>query len=1152
MRARYLSAILQQEVAYFDLKGASMAEVVNTITNDSSVIQDFLSEKVPNFISNFTAFIAGYAVAFSLLKWFAVVIIFPTAFLLIIPGLFYGRVLLKLSSKLLTEYNKAAVVVEQAVSSIRTVYAFRAERRTANSFSTNLKSSVRIGLQHGLVKSLALGSAGISFSIWAFLVWYNSLMVMYHGVKGGSAYVVGISVVSSGLYFGSCISNLKYFGDAVSAAKRINEVIVERRGDRMKCLKSREGDELPSVKGEVEFREVRFAYPASPDAEVIRGFNLKICEGKTVALVGHSGSGKSTVIALLQRLYEPTSGEILLDGVAIQTLRLKWFREQMGLVSQEPTLFGTSIKENIMFGKENATMDEVLAAAKSANANGFISHLPRGYDTQVGEGGVQLSGGQKQRIAIARAIIRSPKILLLDEATSALDYESERMVQEAFESAAAGRSAIVIAHRLSTIRNADTIAFVQRGRVVEFGSHEDLMRNQDEGHYSSLVSLQESQMFLSPANIHDNANAMTITACSPSSVVHNKRRSSSNLSNVFFEPLSFSNSMCSFAIEDDFQGAKAGNNNLPTPAFWKMLMLSAPEWPHVVMGCAGALLIGAVSPIYGFATGNIASTYFLKDHDELKERTRTYSLMLLALSLFCFLVNIMQHYNLAVMGEHLTNRIRERLLSKMLTFEVSWFDQDENSSGFLCSRLAKDANVVRSLVGDRLSLIVQTMSSMSIAIFMGLLIAWKFAVLIISLQPLLIICHYARFALLAKMSKKSLKAQAHCSKLVGEAIHNLNTVFAFSLQDRILQLFNLAQSGPHSTSINQAWTVGVGLGLSQFINICITIISLWYGSLLISHGYITSKQFFLTFPILMRTGHVIAEAGTLTSDLSKGASSVASVFAILNRNTIIEPDSQEGCCVESLNGDIQLLNVDYAYLTRPNVPVLRRFSLSIKAGQSAALVGPSGSGKSTIIALIERFYDPLRGEIQIDGKDIRLYNLRSLRQHIALVSQEPVLFAGTVKDNITYGVDGDISSEEIEAAARAANAHDFICSLPNGYQTSCGDRGKKLSGGQKQRIAIARAMLCNPTILLLDEATSAIDAQSERIVNEALERVMVGRTTVVVAHNLTTVRNCHLIAVLDKGVLVENGDHDSLMKKQPNGMYYKLVNLQNKVDNKKR
>ncbi|KAF8364539.1 hypothetical protein HHK36_033494 [Tetracentron sinense] len=540
--------------------------------------------------------------------------------------------------------------------------------------------------------------------------------------------------------------------------------------------------------------------------------------------------------------------------------------------------------------------------------------------------------------------------------------------------------------------------------------------------------------------------------------------------------------------------------------------------------------------------GSMISVYFLLDNGEIKAQTRAHALSFLGLAVFSFLVSISQHYNFAAMGEYLTKRIREMMLSKILTFEVGWFDQDDNSTGTVCSRLAKDANVVRSLVGDRIALLVQTFSAVTIASTIGLIIAWRLAVVMIAVQPIIIVCFCTRRVILKNMSQKAIKAQDESSNLAAEAVSHFGTVTAFSSQARILEMLDRAQEGPRIESIRQSWFSGIGLAISESLMCCTWALDLWYGGKLVSEGYITAKALFQTFLILVSTGSVIADAGSMTTDLAKGADAVGSVFAVLDRYTRIEPE--EGDMPEKLMGNVELCDVDFAYPARPNVNIFKGFSLSIEAGKSTALVGQSGSGKSTIIGLIERFYDPLKGTIKIDGGDIKSYHLRYLRKHIALVSQEPTLFACTIRENIAYGASENVDEVEIINAARVANAHDFITGLKDGFDTWCGDRGVQLSGGQKQRIAIVRAVLKNPAVLLLDEATSALDSQSEKVVQEALERVMVGRTSVVVAHRLSTIQNCDLIAVLDRGNVVEKGTHSSLLGKGPTGTYFSLVTLQ--------
>ncbi|XP_022884062.1 ABC transporter B family member 15-like [Olea europaea var. sylvestris] len=1129
LRTSYLKAVLRQDVGYFDLHVTSTADVIASVSSDSLVIQDVISEKVPVFLMNLWTFVGAYIMAF-LMVWRLAVVGLPFALLLVIPGLIYGKSLMGIAQKIRDEYSKTDTIVEQAISSIRTVYSFVGESRTNAEYSAALQGTVKLGLRQGLAKGLAIGSNSIVFAIWSFISYYGSTLVMYHGAKGGTVFAVGATIAIGGLALGTGLSNLRYFSEAIAAGERIMEVTT-----RVPKIDSEnnEGRVLQNVVGEVEFKHIEFAYPSRPESIIFKDFNLRIPAGKTMALVGGSGSGKSTVMALLQRFYDPLSGEVLLDGIAIDKFQLKWLRSQMGLVSQEPALFATTIKENILFGKEDASYEEIIETAKASNAHNFISQLPQGYDTQVGERGVQLSGGQKQRVAIARALIKAPRILLLDEATSALDSESERVVQEALDKAVAGRTTIIIAHRLSTIQNADIISVVQKGQVMEIGSHDELIEDEN-SIYSSLVRLQQTEKNKEFAN----ANSLAASAASVNEDIQNTV--SKRLSNVSQSSLTNPASPS--------QGSKiatiSSDQVFPVPSFRRLLAMNLPEWRQALLGCISAMLFGAIQPVYAFAMGSLIAVYFQPDHSIIKRKTAIYSLSFLGLAIFSLLINICQHYNFGAMGEYLTKRIREKMFSKILTFEIGWFDQDENATGAICSRLAKDANVVRSLVGDRMALLLQTFAAVIIACTMGLIIAWKLALVMIAAQPIIIICYYCKRVLLKSMSKKAIKAQDESSKLAAEAVSNIRTVTSFSSQSRILQMLEKAQEGPQRENIRQSWFAGIGLGASQGLMTLTWALDFWYGGKLVAEGFMGSKALFQTFMILVSTGRVIADAGTMTNDLAKGSDSVGSVFAVLDRCSLIEPDDPEGHKPNKLTGHVELQDVDFAYPARPRVMIFKGFSIIMEVGKSTALVGESGSGKSTIIGLVERFYDPLKGVVKIDGLDIKSYNLRSLRKHIALVSQEPTLFAGTIHQNIAYGTSEHMDVAEITVAAKAANAHDFIAGLKDGYDTWCGDRGLQLSGGQKQRIAIARAILKNPTILLLDEATSALDSQSEKVVQDALERVMVGRTSVVVAHRLSTIQNCDMIAILSKGKVVEQGTHSSLLAKGPNGAYYTLVSLQ--------
>nr|POE76703.1 abc transporter b family member 10 [Quercus suber] len=449
MRMEYLKSVLRQDVGFFDTQTASTSttnQVVTLISSDANSIQVALCEKIPDCLAYMSTFVFCHISAF-ILSWRLTLAAIPLSIMFVVPGLVFGKIMIGLIMKMIESYGVAGGIAEQAISSIRTVYSYVGEKETLDRFSRALQTTLEFGIKQGLVKGMLLGSMGM-------------------------------------IYIDS---------------------------------EDKKGKALSFVRGEIEFKDVYFCYPSRPDTPILEDFNLKVRAGKTVGLVGGSGSGQSTVIALLERFYDPIEGEILLDGYKIRRLQLKWLRSQLVLVNQEPVLFATTIKENILFGKEGATIDSVINAAKAANAHDFITKLPDGYETQVSllfrlrncflSAMFGSSLRSKQRIAIARALLKDPKILLLDEATSALDAQSERIVQEAIDQASKGRTTIIIAHRLSTIRTANLIVVLQAGRVIESGSHNELISiNDGEGEeYSKMVQLQQVAM----------QNEASTTPCSP-------------------------------------------------------------------------------------------------------------------------------------------------------------------------------------------------------------------------------------------------------------------------------------------------------------------------------------------------------------------------------------------------------------------------------------------------------------------------------------------------------------------------------------------------------------------------------------------------------------------------------------------------------------
>ncbi|KAL5991267.1 hypothetical protein ACLOJK_012174 [Asimina triloba] len=1131
MRMEYLKNVLRQDVSFFDTHAtARTSEIITSISADAHVIQDVISEKIPSMITSISTLFFSLIVGL-LLSWRLSLASLPFTFLFVIPGVTCGKLMMEVASKMREAYGVAGSTAEQALSSIRTVVSCVAEQQTLKKFSHELEPSMELGMKQGLLKGMAIGSIGIVYAVWSFLAWYGSILVTKMGAEGGHVFIAGVCVLLGGLAAMTALPNIRSISEAMAAASRLLEMI-----NQLPTIDSNDKTGLvpEDARGEIEFKDIDFSYPSRPDSPVLRGFNLKVASGMTIGLVGGSGSGKSTVISLLERFYDPVGGEILLDQKNIKTLQLKWLRSQMGLVSQEPILFATTIKQNILFGNEKASMELVTQAAKLANAHDFITKLPKGYDTQVGQLGVRLSGGQKQRISIARALLKNPTILLLDEATSALDAQSEKAVQYALDHASVGRTTIIIAHCLSTLRNADSIAVLQSGRVIELGPHDHLIQISD-GTYSQMVQLQQSTL--------ENEES---TAYSPEEEINSNKvveiKNSSPMVSSISSPASSFCEIGSPAMAFVRMGGPAmqvGQNHLPgnmngedskkspsssPPSKWRMWKMNSKEWRRALMGSIGAIAFGAVQPIHSYFMGSVIGVFYLRDKDLLRSHIKIYCFIFLIISFVSIVTNIIQHYNFAVMGERLTKRIREKMLQRMLTFEVGWFDRDENSSSAVCARLASEANVVRSLVGDRFSLIIQVTTSAALSFVMGLVVAWRIAIVMIAIQPLTIASFYLRRVLLTHMSAKARKAQAEGSQIASEAVVNHRTIAAFCLEDKVLGLYESAHKGPRRENIKQSWVAGLGLFIAQLITTGIIALTFWYGGRLLIQGLISPKHLFQVFFILMSTGKVIADAGSMTSDLAKGSGAVKSVFEILDRKTEIEPDDPAGIKGEKMiNGHVELRKVFFSYPTRPKQMILRGLSLKIEAGKTVALVGQSGSGKSTIISLIERFYDTLKGSIEIDGLDIKSYNLSDLRSHIALVSQEPTLFAGTIRENIAFG-NKNATETEIVKAAELANAHEFISSMKDGYETYCGERGVQLSGGQKQRIALARAILKNPTILLLDEATSALDSISESLVQEALEKMM---------------------AVIKDGRIVEEGSHSQLLAMGVGGVYYSLVKFQN-------
>ncbi|KAH9740061.1 ABC transporter B family member 19 [Citrus sinensis] len=1106
LRKKYLEAVLKQDVGFFDTD-ARTGDIVFSVSTDTLLVQDAITWRLA-LLS--IAVIPGIAFA----------------------GGLYAYTLTGLTSKSRESYANAGIIAEQAIAQVRTVYSYVGESKALNSYSDAIQNTLKLGYKAGMAKGLGLGCTyGIACMSWALVFWYAGVFIRNGVTDGGKAFTAIFSAIVGGMSLGQSFSNLGAFSKGKAAGYKLMEIIKQKPSIIQDPTNGRCLDE---VNGNIEFKNVTFSYPSRPDVIIFRDFSIYFPAGKTVAVVGGSGSGKSTVVSLIERFYDPNAGQVLLDNVDIKTLQLRWLRDQIGLVNQEPALFATTILENILYGKPEATMAEVEAAASAANAHSFITLLPNGYSTQVGERGVQLSGGQKQRIAIARAMLKNPKILLLDEATSALDAGSESIVQEALDRLMVGRTTVVVAHRLSTIRNVDTVAVIQQGQVVETGTHEELIAKA--GAYASLIRFQEmvrNRDFANPSTRRSRSTRLS----------HSLSTKSLSLRSGSLRNLSYSYSTGADGRIEMVSNAETDRKNpAPDGYFLRLLKLNAPEWPYSIMGAIGSVLSGFIGPTFAIVMACMIEVFYYRNPASMERKTKEFVFIYIGAGLYAVVAYLIQHYFFSIMGENLTTRVRRMMLAAILRNEVGWFDEEEHNSSLVAARLATDAADVKSAIADRISVILQNMTSLLTSFIVAFIVEWRVSLLILGTYPLLVLANFAQQLSLKGFAGDTAKAHAKTSMIAGEGVSNIRTVAAFNAQNKILSLFCHELRVPQSQTLRRSLTAGILFGISQFALHASEALILWYGVHLVGKGVSTFSKVIKVFVVLVVTANSVAETVSLAPEIIRGGESVGSVFSILDRSTRIDPDDPDAEPVETIRGEIELRHVDFAYPSRPDVVVFKDFNLRIRAGQSQALVGASGSGKSSVIALIERFYDPTAGKVMIDGKDIRRLNLKSLRLKIGLVQQEPALFAASIFDNIAYGKEGATEAEVVEAA-RAANVHGFVSALPNAYKTPVGERGVQLSGGQKQRIAIARAVLKNPAILLLDEATSALDAESECVLQEALERLMRGRTTVLVAHRLSTIRGVDCIGVVQDGRIVEQGSHSELVSR-PDGAYSRLLQLQ--------
>ena len=1026
IREQYLSALLRQNIAFFDNIGAG--EIATHITADSNLIRDGISEKVSIAVQCSSSIVTAFVIGF-IKDWKLTLILASSPVCICIILALSGIVLTKYRQRWLGETAEAGNIAEEVLSSIRTVVGLNAQSQLVSRYDRSLAKAERWAVMSRLISGSVLGSVyAVIYLAIGLGFWMGSRFL----VSGSTSYVDILTIILANVTGIACLGGivppLQVFAIATAAGSRLYSTI-----DRMPPGASGPPPTktLDTVNGRIELMNVKHIYPSRPDITILHNLSMVIEPGKTTAIVGPSGSGKSTIIELIERFYDPIAGQILLDGHRLDDLRLNWLRQHVSLVQQSPTLFATTIFENIRYGlvdtpNDNAPAEKIQElvhdAARTSNAHDFISKLPHGYETLVGEAGVLLSGGQKQRIAIARALVRDPKILLLDEATSALDSTSEAIVQAAIDKASQGRTTVVVAHRLSTIKAADNIVVLAEGRLVEQGTHHDLLKNK--GIYANLA---ESQA------VH-----LEVQECSETDRYFETRSSQAESGHAEKQDATNSFSGEKFLDESHVKTEPLRSLERPSRNYGLRTLLRFVMGFHkdqkllMLQGLLWSIQAGAGAPIQAvfLAKCLVALAKPSESYAELRSETNLWAGMHVVIAFVQLLAYTAQAYTLGKCTESLVRHVSRRIVRAVLDQDMAFFDMEEHGVGALASFLSTEPSSVAGMGCAVVGAITMSLTTLIGAVATSIAVGWKLGLVGAATVPVLLICGFFRYRILAQLDSHLRKSYQETASLAGEAVTAIRTVMSLSRQDRVTETFRNQLAEQDMRSIHSSLKSSTLYAFSQSASMLCTALGLWYGGTLVISGEYNLFQFILSFAAINICGEAAGSVFSSSPDLAKASNSANRLKCLFDE----KPEKSWNNTEETrplLEGDIDFQGVHFAYPTRPERRILNGLDLSIHKGKYVALVGASGCGKSTIVALIERFYFPVAGTVTIDGMDVASVGMETIRQQVALVNQEPTLFQGTIRENLLLGLDASkYSQDELEKACKGAHILEFISSLP--------------------------------------------------------------------------------------------------------------------------
>ncbi len=1118
LKESYFATILKQEQGWFDENNAY--EFATKVQAQLEQIELGVGDKFGLVLQMVTQVIAGLIVAFTT-SWKLTLIMLCVSPAILACIFFLVTALKKTMVLARKTYEIAGGIAEEMLYNIKTVSSFANFDYEIKRFSEYIDKVHQYDKEKAF--KLGISIAGILFFIFftfVVAILYGKKLIINEEInsnsgepfKSGDVLTVIFATLMAIMSFGGIAPNVKIIQESAMASS--DYFTLYERKPKIDLRNSTFIPHRDSVQGRIEFQNINFIYPSDVNKrKILNNLNLVIEAGKKVALVGESGCGKSTTVNLIERLYEPNSGKVLIDGRDIKEYDLEYLRSLIGYVQQEPVLFNRSIKENLIFGRDelvsslgdpNQIMKE---ACEDSYAKEFIEKNLEKYDYIVGIKGSKLSGGQKQRIAIARAILCKPKILILDEATSALDNKSEKEVQAALDHISQRNvTTVIIAHRLSTIKNADIIYALQDGQVVESGTHKELLEKN--GYYAGLVKSQLAQDELESKE--DNMTGIQ------------KRKSSMNLLQRLKS--SKSSRYSSQYLNHEAQLKDLEEEPIPVDHGRAMSIVSDHK-KEVMLGGLGAFVNGAMNPVSGYVLAKAVNALSSPDKKVIKDDGLLWSMMYLIVAFVQALTIFLKISNLETLGSVVTSKMRKVVIRKYLELHVGYYDFDQNAPGGLLTRLSIDTTQLNSIVLTIVGDIVSTIGTATVGLFMSFYFEWKLTLISLCFIPFIITAQViiGRARRGGRDTDKVINIEA--GSVLSECVINTKTIYSFNFQKAAVDMYLKILDEEKLTFIRDSLIQGFLMGIGVFAMYANNATVFHYSGVFIRKGTLKFENMNLAMNIVMTMTNGISQGLHGVADYGKAKKSFASVFRTIDTPSEInafEEVNKGKISAENIKGKIEFKNVTFSYPTKPEQKILKNISFTIEAGQSCGLVGYSGCGKSTIIQLLERFYDTTEGEVLIDDTNIKDYNLYELRKKIGLVSQEPVLFKRSVYDNILYGR-LNATKEEVFNSAKRAVIEKFF------KDEEMGTKEDPVSGGEKQRLAIARAFLKDPVILLLDEATSALDKESEIEVQKSIDVLQEGRTSVAVAHRLSTIEKSDIIFVLENGKIVEKGNHKELM-----------------------